>query len=246
MGADGARRITLQLLGGFRLLVDGEAPALGPACQRLVALLGLNGGMARSRAAGTLCPLVPEERALGRLRTCIWRVNGAVPGLIVTTRAAVELDPGIVVDVRKPAAVASTAPYAGDLLPDWDDEWLIVERERRRQIQLHQLEAAAESFAHEGLFGQALAAAYAALGGDPCRESALRIILDLHAAEGNESERDRARLRLASLSEAEPGDVAGGRRPVTGGRVGERSRATVHAAPRQVAVPRHRPPVTQR
>ncbi len=222
MRSDGTREVALQLLGRFRLLVDGEERALGPACQRLVALLGLNGGMERSRAAGTLWPLGSEEQALARLRTCIWRVHKALPGLILTTRTAVDLSPGVDVDVRHPPGAGSPTPYAGDLLPDWDDEWLILERERRRQIQLHELEAAAEGFARQGRFGQALAAAYAALGGDPCRESAMRIILELHAAEGNESEMDRARSRLASIADLDSVDPPD---------VDIRSRPGAHAAP---------------
>ena len=215
----GQQPTTLALLGGFHLVVDGEQRMLTPSGERLVALLALQGPMTRSCAAGTLWPLVPESSALPRLRTCLWRINERAPDVVVATRSTVCLDPRIQVDVRSaPPAGGATQPsheptYAGDLLPFWDDDWLLVERERLRQIRLHELDLEATRLVGEGHFGPALAAAYAALGADPYRESALQTILAVHRAEGNGSEAERVHRLLQRLRE----DASPGPTPPAGG-----------------------------
>jgi DNA-binding SARP family transcriptional activator len=201
------RVMTLRLMGGFHLRVDREELTLSPSAERLVALLALEGRLTRSCAAGTLWPEIPEGRALPRLRTCIWRVNEQAPRVVLATRSTVLLDPRIVVDVHTGAVVAPAGDAEraltseGDLLPSWDDEWLIVERERLRQIRLHQLDAEAIRLLGDRQFGLALAAAYAALGADPFRESALQTIIAVHLAEGNRAEAARIQVLLQQLRE---------------------------------------------
>jgi DNA-binding SARP family transcriptional activator len=200
-----AARICVHLLGGFRLVVDGLPVELTPVTERLVAILGLQGRSARSRVAGMLWPETAEMRALASLRTGIWRVNTAASGLIVSTRSALTLTDGATVDVRTYQSSAAqrmraaedvcgsgAIDYEGDLLPDWDEEWLLAERERLRQLRLHLLEQEAGRLARAGQFGLALEAAYAALCADPLRESAHRAVIGIHVAEGNTSEARRA------------------------------------------------------
>jgi DNA-binding SARP family transcriptional activator len=81
---------------------------------------------------------------------------------------------------------------AGDLLPDWEDEWLLADRERLRQMRLHVLEAVAEQLTGRGSFGLAMEAALAALRMDSLRESAHRTVISIHLAEGNISDARRA------------------------------------------------------
>ncbi|MFD3758088.1 BTAD domain-containing putative transcriptional regulator [Streptomyces sp. NPDC058622] len=198
----------LSLLGPFRLQVGSREVQLPAGAQRVTALLALQGRMSRSRLAGTLWPESAEDRALASLRTAIWRVNQAVPGLVSATTAVAGLAPSVVVDVRnlvRQARVAlqdapsSTVPLhylPGDapreLLPDWEEEWLSNERERLRQLQLHLQEALAERLTSEGRFGLALEVALAALRLDVLRESAHRSVIRIHLAEGNISEARRA------------------------------------------------------
>ena len=52
----------------------------------------------------------------------------------------------------------------GELLSDWDDEWLAPDRERFRQLRLHLLEVTAERLSAQGYFGLAMEAALAAAG----------------------------------------------------------------------------------
>ena len=215
------------MLGGFRLLVDETPVELTPVTERLVALLALVGRTSRSRVAGTLWSDMAEGRALACLRTGIWRVNRTAGELVIASRSTLELTSRVEIDVRRYVSTAesrmrSASPtpasdvrgvigYEGDLLPDWDDEWLLAERERLRQLRLHLLEEEADRLAGAERFGLALEAAFAALSADPLRESAHRTIIGIHLAEGNMSEARRAyqkcRQLLVNDLGVEPSDV---------------------------------------
>jgi len=72
-----------------------------------------------------------------------------------------------------------------DLLPDWYDEWLLADRERWNELRLHALEALARQLMEAGKWLSALQAALAAAAIEPIRESAHRVIMEIHIAEGN-------------------------------------------------------------
>jgi DNA-binding SARP family transcriptional activator len=78
--------------------------------------------------------------------------------------------------------------WADDLLPEWPDEWLLVERESYRQLRLHALEHLSRRLRGTGQHGPALQAALAAVQADPLRESAHRQVIAVHLAEGNPAE----------------------------------------------------------
>jgi DNA-binding SARP family transcriptional activator len=112
------------------------------------------------------------------------------------------LDSTVHVDVRETIAVAQQllaepdadqveldpSTLTGELLPDWYDDWVLLERERLRQLSLHALEALGERLLAAGALGRALEAALAALAMEPLRESAHRLLIKIHLAEGNASE----------------------------------------------------------
>lgn len=194
------------LLGGFRLAVGGRDVRLPVGAQRLVAVLALRGQVSRSRLAGTLWPDTLEHRALASLRTAIWRVNQAAPDLVVITASQVDLDARARVDVRVlvqrsveimqgedfDACTLSTGVPDGELLPGWGDTWLTDERERLHQMRLHLLERIAGRLADTGHFGLAVEVALSVLRADVLRESAHRILISIHLAEGNLSQARRA------------------------------------------------------
>ena len=209
------RRVaSLTLLGGFVLRIDAEPVELAAGAQRLVALLALRGRTGRSRLAGMLWPGTTEHRALASLRTGIWRVNQAADHVIDSAHGTADLGAAVTVDVRRVVAQARSLlidagdlpldqaygalDEGGELLPDWDDDWLHADRERLRQIRLHLLEASALRLARAGRYGLALEAALDALRMDDARESAHRALIKIHLAEGNVSEARRAyeRCRL--------------------------------------------------
>jgi DNA-binding SARP family transcriptional activator len=91
------------------------------------------------------------------------------------------------------------AGLQGELLPGWYDDWVLLERERLRQLRLHALEELAARLTAAGRYGDALQAAYGAVRTEPLRESALRTVVRVHVAEGNIAEALRAYERFRTL-----------------------------------------------
>jgi DNA-binding SARP family transcriptional activator len=75
--------------------------------------------------------------------------------------------------------------FHGELLPEWDDEWLVLDREELWQIHLQALECCAARLLEAGQFPPAMMLAYKAIRADPFRESAHRQLIDIHLAQGN-------------------------------------------------------------
>ena len=74
------------------------------------------------------------------------------------------------------------------MLPDWYDDWVLLERERFRQVRLHALEVLSRRLADQGRIGEAIDAAILAVTIEPLRESAHRAVIVLHLEEGNVGE----------------------------------------------------------
>jgi DNA-binding SARP family transcriptional activator len=72
-----------------------------------------------------------------------------------------------------------------ELLPTWNEEWLILERQRWDHLRLHALERLVDDFAAAGRHTDALEAGHAALAIEPYRESAYRALIRAYMAEGN-------------------------------------------------------------
>ena len=208
--------MTMKLLGHFELRVGGALVALPAGPQRVLAYLALRGTTSRSRLAGELWPDATQERAMGCLRTAIWRVNQATHDLVWASGSALDLSPQAEVDVRRvirasgalleaAAPPVATEPPTVELLPTWDDHWLVHDRERVRQLQLHVLEAGAERLMAAGQFGLGLDWALAAVRADPLRESAHRAVIRIHVVEGNLTEARRAYETCADLLRRELG-----------------------------------------
>jgi DNA-binding SARP family transcriptional activator len=216
---DSSREPRVGLLDGFALRSGGdglhEVVARLPLCaQRLIAHLSLCGRPARASVAGQLWPDVPEQHAHGSLRSALWRVQKAAPGLVEVSGGALGLARGVRVDVRDlkawaqrvldPNAVlddvmARELELRGELLPGWYEDWVLLERERLRQLRLHTLEAMADRLVRAGRYGEALQAGYVAVGIEPLRESAHRAVVRAHLAEGNVVEAIRAHRAYCEL-----------------------------------------------
>jgi len=188
--------VKLQLLGNFAVLVAGSAVAVPPAGQRVLARLALGGGTAtRSAVAGTLWPDHTQARAQANLRGAVWRMPAAVRRRLVLGPSTVALGDGWDVDVADAERLARGLPapeqetcaerFRHDLLPDWDEPWLLVERERYRQLRLHALEDLAEAELASGCPLGAVDRALLAVTAEPLRESAQALLLRGHLAAGN-------------------------------------------------------------
>ncbi|MET0414744.1 MAG: BTAD domain-containing putative transcriptional regulator [Actinoplanes sp.] len=207
MNGEGVRPTTVQLLRGFCLVVDRERVAISWSAQRLTAFLALHDRpLTRSYVAGTLWPDTTDLKASANLRSSLWRVQRICRHVIDASGQQVWLASHVAVDFRAaqrrahqlldPAPLAGDAlaagvrsELAGDLLPDWyDDDWVIVERERHHQLRLYALESLCERLTSAGRHGEAVEAGLAAVSAEPLRESANRVLMEAHLAVGNRCE----------------------------------------------------------
>jgi DNA-binding SARP family transcriptional activator len=194
--------LRVEVLHQFRVLRDSHHVWLPLGSQQLVARLVVEDRpCARAAMATVLWPERSDRDAATQLRRALWRLNRDVPGLIDRESRQLCLSAGVDVDLaeihRLAEAVATGTQRVSahavrllesDLLSDWADPWLMSHRESLRQVRLHTLEALARNDLEAGRPGSALNAALAAVARDPLRESAHRIVIAAHLAEGNASE----------------------------------------------------------
>ncbi len=208
-------RPQLRLLGEFELIWRGEVAPMASGAQRLLAFLALKRApVRRSHLAGALWIDSDEHRAGGNLRSALWRLRALGADIVRATSLDVRLSPWVRVDLDEAtslaAAIASPGtvfdveridmtPLTRDLLVGWYDDWIVFERERFRQIRLHALESLSERQQAQGLYAQAVQCAMAAIDGDPLRESAYRVLIKAHLAEGNHAEAIRQYRALSDL-----------------------------------------------
>jgi DNA-binding SARP family transcriptional activator len=217
----GIDHLRLTLLGRFELSAEGRPISLPWRCQRLIALLALRQSpVTRTCVAGTLWPEVTEERALTNLRSTLWTMPKLDPPVLVVTAHSVTLTPQVAVDYEEArefadvllgqegtcdeASMDEGALFA-DLLPDWSEDWILVERERFRQLRLHGLEALCNRLTQAGRHGRAVYVGMAAVEADPLRESAHGILIRAYLAEGNRSEAVRQYRVYSTLVREELG-----------------------------------------
>jgi two-component SAPR family response regulator len=115
----------------------------------------------------------------------------------------VSLAPTVQVDVQEAISLGArllagtvdlqTSPvsieaFADDLLPDWYDEWVVIERERFRQLRMHALEALCMQLTHAERHAEAVLAGLAAVACEPLRESAHRALIRAYVSERNFTE----------------------------------------------------------
>jgi DNA-binding SARP family transcriptional activator len=226
----------VHLLNDFRLDVGHHEVVLPTHAQRVVAFLALSrpSGMTphRTALAEQLWCDGPRPRAQASLRTAIWRIRQADDRLVHADRGHVYLSAFVEVDVEHSLSQAgrllnedgdlapddtATTGLVADLLPGWEEEWLIVERERIRQVRIHALVALSHRLRRLGRFVPALNAAYTAITAEPLQESARAALVDVHLAEGNVVEARRQVDQYARLLWDEmqmvPSDALVGRVP---------------------------------
>jgi DNA-binding SARP family transcriptional activator len=229
--------VRIELLGRFRCAVRDEPQKLPMACQRLVAFLALHDRpLLRTFVAASLWLDSDEQRATANLRSALWRLNSHADRFVVSDRTSVALDDSVGVDVRSLSSVAYRLVNGGssahaergghelrlaendgidelrllsnDLLPDWYDDWLVLERERLRQLRLNALDRLSVALLAAGRPPLAMDAAYLSIAAEPLRESAHRALITALLAAGNRWEAlrqyDRFRDLLADALGLEP------------------------------------------
>lgn len=221
-GFDGG--FMLAVLGGFCLSWGQSALGVPRASQRLLAFLALHDRMLkRAAVAGTLWPDASEGHAYSNLRSAIARLESTARKALIAGKLELGLAEGVAVDLRfarelarrllDPAVtpsrselgMAAVGALSCDLLPDWYDDWVLIEAEDWRQLRLHALEALAGHLVAVGRWGEAVRAASAAVRAEPLRESARAALIRVHLAHGNQSESVREFAQYRTLLATELG-----------------------------------------
>lgn len=211
------------LLGGFRLLVDGQPykfsalPKTTPLLTYL--LLNATAPAARDHIAYTLWPDMGESEARSNLRRHLHDLRRALPPApagqpwLLVDHDTVQWNPDAAawVDVfafeqesAEPGRLADTvARYTGDLLPNLYEDWVIIQRERLRTLFLDDLAQLVNQ--HHGAkdYDRAIRWAQELLRHEPLREDMVRQLMTLRYESGDragalqEYQRFAQRLREA-------------------------------------------------
>lgn len=224
-GSGDVSRITLRVLGRFDLAAGSQPIPLSVNCQRLLTLLAVRDcHISRACAAGTLWPEATASRANANLRSVLWRLQRGCAEAVEASFYDIRLASGVTVDIQAVCKIArrlldrsTTRDAAGlsealscnlydDIVPDLgDEEWLVVERERYRQLHLHALESLSEELIAIGWYGAAVEAALGVTRIDPFRESARQLLVRAYLAEGNRLEAHRQLREYRNLLSRELG-----------------------------------------
>lgn len=217
----GSPTLALRLLGGFELRATGRSRLVPPSSQRLLAYLALNEGpLLRCHVAGTLWPDADEVRANASLRSALWRLRRVSSTVVVAPGDKLSVSADVSVDVRELIPLAHraigrsvigdretirTLLRMGELLPGWFEDWVLIDRERLRQLRLHALESVCTQLIGAGSFSSAVEIGLAAVAVEPLRESAHVALARAFLAEGNRSEAILDFRRFRELLEGELG-----------------------------------------
>lgn len=216
--------VRIALLGGIEVVRHNERIPLPLGAQRLLAFLALQeDGVHRKTAAEQLWPDSQARQAATNLRSALWqarKVNGRTVIDALGHRLRLACDVSVDLKrilglIRELTSQAEFGPLAdgvallealrGELLPNWNEDWLAVEREQWNQARLHALESLAQQFRAAECYLPALQAALAATAIEPIRESAHRAVIEVHIAEGNVASALRHYQRYRSLLHRELG-----------------------------------------
>ncbi len=203
------------------------AHRIEPRAQRLLVYLLMHreARLTRETVAFILWPDGLEREALGRFRRALNELRAALPHTpqvewIIAARNELRWNSGAPywLDIEEfeqrvrqagPASLHDAiALYRGDLLPEMDDEWLMVERERLRQTQIDALSQLVSHHRALSEYQAAVDLAQQILVLDPLAESAYRELMSLHYLAGDRAaalaEYERLRATLRDELGAEP------------------------------------------
>jgi DNA-binding SARP family transcriptional activator len=190
-----------------------------------LALLALRGtGVHRTVAGECLWRDGIPERAAANLRSALWRdkrlgnttmIESVGPRLWLAP--TVEVDLRQILDQRGDLAhlglpchsinerLALVDALTRRLLPEWSEDWLVLERAWWEEFRLH--ENIAGQLLAKGRYVGALRTVLAATSIEPVRETAHRIVIEVHLAEGNTASAVKYYHRYRELLRRELGVV---------------------------------------
>lgn len=205
-------------MGGFAVKVAGKHVNLPLHARRVLAYLSLDKMAAADCDRGVLADRlwsdVSYDRSRASLRTALWRIRCAATDLVTGDVNRLSLGESVCVDVhqfRRQAEdlLSEALPWrpehsrfmgrTAELLPGWDEDWLLLAREQLRQLRLHALEAGAARLQAMGRYPEAIDIMLAVIADEPLRESAHAALIDAHLQQGNLCEARRQFAIMARL-----------------------------------------------
>ena len=214
--------LEVRLLGSFHIQCGKKTVEItSRPAQSLFAYLILNAGTAfrREKLAGQLWPDSTEESARDYLRHALWRIRRALAdasaaSYLKANDLTIEFDASkpywldaaalVALDGKSsPGQVAKAIDaYAGELLPGFYEEWVVLERNHLQSAYEQQVARLLEMLQAQGQWAAVLQRAekWIALGQRP--EAAHRYLMSAHAAQGDMAKAAGAYERcVASLAE---------------------------------------------
>ncbi|HMA32958.1 MAG TPA: AAA family ATPase, partial [Chloroflexia bacterium] len=215
--------LTIRLFGGLVLERDGQAlppPTPQKAALLLAYLLAAHNRVhPRALLAGLFWGDQPEQRARRNLSDALWRIRTLLeprsarpdsgPPILLLEGDTVRYNPAaaVALDVRTFEELLRDPPdverqaravalYHGDLLAGYYDDWVLLERERLRQLYLAGLARLLTAYQAAGAWDAAVTTAARLVAADPYQESATRELMRLYYRLGR---RDRAFQQFATL-----------------------------------------------
>ncbi|HEY0382892.1 MAG TPA: AAA family ATPase [Candidatus Elarobacter sp.] len=197
--------LRVQLFGRPRLSLDGVALSAGgrPKVVPLLGYLLVHRGapVSRRTVANALWPDEAEDEARANLRRHLNYLHALLPPAaddrpwILASVGEVRWNPACnfqldVDEFERLAALAhrladAVALYEGDLLADFEEEWLEVERARLKTLYRAALDALVASLRAARDYAPAIAAAQRLLADDPWRDDVLRTLMRLRHEAGD-------------------------------------------------------------
>ena len=210
--------LEIRLLGGFAVSHNGS-PILAIRSARqqsLIAWLLLHSGQAqlRSRVAATLWPETGDAQARNNLRKLLHDLREAWPDVdewVVSDRDTVSWAPSDYnLDVAQFTALLeepadshlirqAVSVYAGDLLPDCYDEWIMPHRDRLRQSYMSLLERGTSLAEAERDYKTAIVYAQRLVQEEPLGEDFHLSLMRLHVKSGSRTAALRQYHSCASI-----------------------------------------------
>ncbi|MCW2631984.1 MAG: transcriptional regulator, family [Pseudonocardia sp.] len=189
------------LLGRFDLIGEHGPASLRIEARRLLAYLAVH---PRPHAVRAVCSRlwsdVPDALAFLTMRDAVDEIERVAGGIIVESDAEIALAAHVVVDLTE--AIKSIRqlddvhayrhellePLRCDVLPEWSETWVSVERERFHHLRLNAMEELCRRLTDAGRHADAIEVGVAAVEADPRRERARRALIEAHLAAGHISE----------------------------------------------------------
>jgi len=160
--------------------------------RRLLAYLCVrNKGVPRHVAAAELCPDEPEDVGRANLRRALWHlptgwVSVAGPELILEAETdlahARQVAGGAI--SGQPLTLEDISLLSNDILPGWNEDWLLAAQDSFHLLRVQALEAACRTMVASNHV-LAIQAGAAAVAAEPLSESAVEALISAHLAQHN-------------------------------------------------------------